>query len=135
MVRGQEAAPTEMNEIKRLKITGFCVLAVLSILGTLHSYRGHILLASVSYCIAGIVFTMTMLFPGQFKKATHAIVDFIFAKVLLSVFFFLVITPVGLTMRLFGKDPLDKRIEKDRDSYWIKRDAQAEDISGYEKQF
>ncbi len=43
-------------------------------------------------------------------------------RLLLGIFFYLIITPTGLLMRLFGKDLLDEKIDKSAKSYWIKRD-------------
>lgn len=43
-------------------------------------------------------------------------------RVFLSIFYYLIITPTGLLLRLFGKDLLDKKIDKSAKSYWIKRD-------------
>lgn len=45
----------------------------------------------------------------------------IIAVVILGAFFYLIITPVGLVMRCCGKDPLDKKWDKTRESYWIRR--------------
>ena len=44
----------------------------------------------------------------------------IVSRVILTVLFYIVLTPTGLVLRLFGKDVLDQRFEKDRESYWIK---------------
>lgn len=43
-------------------------------------------------------------------------------RLLLGIFFYLVLTPIGVLMRLFGKDLLDQRIDKNAPSYWKKRD-------------
>jgi len=42
--------------------------------------------------------------------------------VLLGVFFFLAILPTGLTMRIFGYDPMGKRRKKTNNSYWTQID-------------
>ena len=41
---------------------------------------------------------------------------------LLTLVFYLVFTPYSLVLKLLGKDPLDRKIEPDRESYWIARD-------------
>ena len=53
----------------------------------------------------------------------------IVSRVILTVLFYVVLTPTGLVLRLFGKDVLDQRFEKDRESYWIKKD-----LSGHTKE-
>jgi hypothetical protein len=41
--------------------------------------------------------------------------------IVLGAMFFLVVTPIGLLMRLFGKRPLQLRFEPQAKSYWIER--------------
>ena len=41
---------------------------------------------------------------------------------LATIIFFLIVTPIGLFMRLIGKDLLKKQYDKKKKSYWIKRD-------------
>ena len=43
------------------------------------------------------------------------------APIIMSLLFFLVVTPTGLLVRLFGKDLLKLKKSK-KDSYWIKKD-------------
>ena len=45
------------------------------------------------------------------------------ARIILALVFFVVVMPIGLVMRLFGKDFL--RMRKNRSgSYWVKRDRE-----------
>lgn len=62
-----------------------------------------------------------------------AVLGFFMSRLLLSVLYYLVITPLGLIRRLIGKRPLDLKMS-DRDSYWKKRD-QAYDPQRSEKMF
>ena len=43
------------------------------------------------------------------------------SPIIMALLFFTVITPIGLIMRLFGKDNLMKKYS-DKSSYWIKRE-------------
>lgn len=61
------------------------------------------------------------------------IVGWFISRILLTVIFFIVLTPIGLFMRLLGKDPLDKKIEPEKQSYWIKK--QKTSPPRYDKQF
>jgi hypothetical protein len=56
-------------------------------------------------------------------------------RLLLGIFFYGIITPTGLVMRALGKDPLTRRIDRTRTSYWIKRDKVAFDPKRYEHLF
>jgi len=54
--------------------------------------------------------------------------------ILLTVFFFLIVTPLGLLQRLFGKQPLDLRFKDNEPSYWRARSGNPA-AADYEKQF
>lgn len=43
------------------------------------------------------------------------------SHLILGVLFYLVITPVGLLMRLFGRNPLARNIDRKAATYWIRR--------------
>lgn len=48
------------------------------------------------------------------------IINFIL-KVFFFIIFFLIVTPVGILLKLVGVDYLRHRIEKSKDSYWIEK--------------
>ncbi len=45
----------------------------------------------------------------------------IISPIIMGVIFFLVVTPIGLIMRLFGKDILNLKLNKKKNSYWIEK--------------
>ena len=45
-------------------------------------------------------------------------------RILLGLFFFLVMTPVGLVIRIFGRDLLDRRANPSAQTYWKRREDQ-----------
>lgn len=45
----------------------------------------------------------------------------IMSPVVMSLIFFLTVTPIGLFMRLLGKSPLSLEFDRRAESYWIKR--------------
>jgi hypothetical protein len=53
----------------------------------------------------------------RFGHLLHKIVS----PVVLGIMFFLVISPMGMVMRLLGKDPLRLRADPDASTYWINR--------------
>ena len=58
------------------------------------------------------------------------------STLLLLVFYYLVVTPVGLLARCMGRDFLNRRIEPSAASYWICRDhAKPRTRKEYEQQF
>lgn len=50
------------------------------------------------------------------------ILGWFWTRIFLGIFFYLIITPIGLLMRALGKDLLDEKIDRSAQSYWVKRD-------------
>ena len=63
------------------------------------------------------------------------VVGFVMAHVILTLFFFLVITPIGLLARLAGKDFLSLKLDRSGKSYWIPRERKSKTSAEYERQF
>ena len=61
-------------------------------------------------------------------------IGFVVSHLLLAVVFFFVFTPIGFCMRLVGFDPLERKIEKQRTSYWQKRTI-VTDVGRYFRQY
>jgi len=59
----------------------------------------------------------------------------IVSRVILTVLFYVVLTPAGLALRLFGKDILNKKFDKRRESYWIKKDLSGHTREQYGKMY
>ena len=56
----------------------------------------------------------------------------IVAPIIMGVVFFLVVTPIGLVMRIMGKDILNKKYDKKKNTYWINK---YKNMSSMKKQF
>ena len=121
---------TNISKVRRNAIIGSIILAIIA---TLHLVKGHSTSYRFLYGLSGFLFIVGGFFPKIFKRITHAI-GIIITGFILSLLFFLIVTPIGLLMRILGKDPLNKQIDKKANSYWIDKDLEA-DISDYSKQF
>lgn len=60
---------------------------------------------------------------------------FIMAHVILTFFFYLVMTPIGLVARLTGKDFLSLKLDQTARSYWLPRERKLKTPTDYERQF
>ena len=49
----------------------------------------------------------------------------IFAPIVMMFVFFLVVTPIGFAMRIMGKDLLNKKRDKKKETYWVNREKSA----------
>ena len=85
--------------------------------------------------LSGLLFPL-ILFPLNKVWMTLAILlGWLITRVILSVLFYLVITPISLIARISGKHFLDLKIDKTRASYWEKRKNVPSSSVDYERQF
>jgi len=93
------------------------------------------------FSIAAVFFLFALLTPAALKLAYIAWMKLAFilgwanTRLILLAMFYLVLTPVGIAMKLFNNDPLDRKIEKGRGSYWIKKEKKDFSRIDYERQF
>jgi hypothetical protein len=68
------------------------------------------------------------IFPRALRRiylgwmALALVMGLVVSTILLTLFFYLVVTPIGLVTRLMGKDFLTQKLEPSRISYWLPRD-------------
>ncbi|MBN2120403.1 MAG: hypothetical protein JW734_05055 [Candidatus Omnitrophica bacterium] len=88
-------------------------------------------LALLLAIIVPAVFKPVFLVLNFLVKAISALV----AYFILGIIFYLVITPIGLIVRLFGRDFLDRKFSRKASTYWIERRDIKYDKSRLEAQF
>lgn len=126
---------------KDLRQFGITLGIILGVFGGLHFLKSHPS-AWKWFCGTGAVsLLLGVVCPGVlgpafrvFTKVAHAI-GWFNTRVILVLVYYLLVTPTGLIMRLFGKDPLDRKIDRKCQSYWIERKNRAATAQGMEKQF
>jgi hypothetical protein len=57
------------------------------------------------------------------------------SRLLLTLFYYLVVTPIALILRLIGKDSLQRKIKKEGASYWIRRPEKEMKKEDYKRLF
>jgi hypothetical protein len=125
---------------RELRRFGLTVGGAFAVLGLLSWWRGHAILPMVLGTLAlglvvpGLVVPRA-LGPVQrgWMRAAMVIGEFN-SRVILGLFYYLVMAPVGLVRRLFG-DPLNRALGDRATSVWVKRERQPVDRERYERQF
>jgi hypothetical protein len=137
-----------IEEIKQLKCGnselrkfGLLVGGVFMALGLLWLLRGkahpaYLLMPGVGLVLLGAIM------PGLLKQVYIAwmtmalVLGFVVSHILLTLFFFLAITPIGIVARMAGKDFLRLKLQPGSKSYWIPRDQTAPKTpADYERQY
>jgi hypothetical protein len=85
--------------------------------------------------IAGIGWTAPRLMRLVYLGLVYALapIALVVSLLVLLVVYYLVLTPTGLLMRLFGYDPMHRRFDPDAKTYWHPR-QQDENLSRYFRQ-
>ena len=74
--------------------------------------------------------------PIYFVWMTFAIIfGWFMTRLILSLLFFLIVTPTGLLLKIIKKDLLELNKQESQGSYWNLRDSKNERNQNYEKQF
>ena len=127
---------TEKTELQKFVVT---IAIALSLFGALAAWQGR------GYALWLFVFVAIFLSVGLLAPKTLGpvyvgwmamakMMGYVMTRVILTVLFYLVVTPVSITAKLFGKSFLDLKFDKNADSYWIERKSEPEK-GDYEKQF
>ena len=53
------------------------------------------------------------------KSAAVLMIGFVLSYLVMGTLFFLLITPVGLVLRLLVRDPMERRMLPEAESYWV----------------
>jgi hypothetical protein len=89
---------------------------------------------------AGIFLLLALVAPGILRPLNRAwfamgmLMGKVVSPVVLGGIFFLLITPVAVVTRMFGRDQL-KLAHKRTDSYWIAREPAGPDAESFKNQF
>ena len=114
---------------KELRKFGISVGVVLILIGFLfqvlwENYNVYVIVGSIGAVLLfnGILFPKILL-PVHKAWMTLAIVlGYIMTRVILSILFYIVVTGIALLTKIFAKDFLDLKIDRNKDSYWNKRE-------------
>ena len=87
---------------------------------------------SFIFLFFGIFFPKALILPNKLWFKFGMLLGTIIAPIIMGIIFILVVSPIGIIMRLLGKDILNQKMEKSSKSYWIKR---KENISSLKNQF
>ncbi len=110
------------------KSFGRTFFVVFSVLAGIFAWKANLALGA-GFAAAAVVFlALAYLAPRLLRPLNRAWLAFglvlhrIVNPTVMGLLFFVVITPIGLLMRLSGKDPLSLRWDAEAASYWIRRD-------------
>ena len=98
--------------------------------------NGIIWFASATLVLLVAIFHPRILAPfnkvwTKFGFLLHSITS----PIILGIMYFCVFTPLGLTMRLFGWDALNRKLKLKEETYWIEREPDQPSPESMKEQF
>jgi hypothetical protein len=132
----RDPTPRQVRQFAMLLLPGFCAL-----LAGLALYRFDTWPVAIALAAGGAASLtlgllrprwMRLVFLGWMWAAFP--IGWAVSHALMAVMYFGVITPIGLAMRLAGRDPLARSFDRKAETYWTAR-TQAGDTSRYFRQF
>ncbi len=90
---------------------------------------------AVFFLSAGFLFPIIL---KPFQKAWMAlacVLGWVMSRIILTVVFVVVITPIGFLTRLLGKDFMNRKFHEKKDTFWSDRVINNEDSTRHEAQF
>lgn len=91
--------------------------------------------------VAVAFLAITLIFPRALRPLNIAWFKFglllykITNPIVMAVMYYIALVPVGLLMKVFGKDPLHRRFDPDAKSYWIDREPPGPEPESMKRQF
>jgi len=117
--------------------------AALGVLGTVAGYivfrTTASLPAAIVWSAGAILACLGLAVPPRIRMIYLALsyllmpVGAVVSLIVLALVYYIVVTPIGVVMRLAGRDPLMRRRDPDAETYWLRRKAST--IQRYFRQF
>ena len=85
------------------------------------SIRIWLVIISMVFLILGLMNSKLLTPLNKLWMKFGMILGAIISPVVMGIVFFLVVTPIGVILRIMGKDLLKKSYDKKKKTYWIKR--------------
>ena len=118
-----------------LLVGGVVMLIGLVLLLRHKSNNPYFLWPGAVLIIFGAAWPRALKYPYLAWMTMAFVFGFVMSHVILTLFFFLLVTPIGLLARLFGKDFLNQKLDRQATTYWIPREAKTKMPESYERQF
>ena len=118
-----------------LIFTGIFLIVGVFPLITGGSYRQWALIVAAMFAVPALLLP-AILAPlnrlwVKFGLLMHTIVN----PILMGLVFFIAVLPTGLILRLLGKDPMHRKFDASKQSYWINREKDSLSKESFKDQF
>lgn len=102
---------------------------ILVIIAAKNTWDGRFLQSGILFFAAAVFIIIGLINTDWIKPIYKSWMNFseklaiIMNTLLLGIIFYIVFSPIGIILRLFRMDILDRKLEKNKNSYWLKKDV------------
>lgn len=127
------------SEKKDLRNFGFVMAVFFGLLGAWFLWKErdsylYMFIIAAFFLLGGLAFPI-ILKPLQKAWMLFAVLmGWLMTRVVLGILFYVIFTPMGLIARLFGKDFLNMKLDRNATTYWIEKKVEPGERN-YEHQF
>ena len=132
--------PVDPSE-KQLKQFGLIMAGMFSFFAAVFFYKtwyvavGVLGVLILLFLVMGFATPMSLLVVYKKWMRFAEVIGNFNTKIILSITYFLVFTPIRIVSSVFREDPLKRKLEPEKDSYWLDCEPRDSDPKRYEKQF
>ncbi|MBN2294331.1 MAG: hypothetical protein JXM70_18020 [Pirellulales bacterium] len=126
---------------RQLNIFGLIWLVFFGFVGGSMLYKGGPISPAIVLCSLAIVVPIIGWMSPAFMRIVYLgmayaalPIGLVVSYLILAIVYYLVLTPIGLCMRMVGYDPMNRRFDPDSQTYWIPCETDT-DIKAYFRQF
>ncbi len=127
------------KELRNFAIVALIASGLISVL--LYVIKGLAIQWLAIICAVGIIVFLSSFICIEITRIIYLAlilvtfpIGYVVSFVLLAAFYFLLLAPLGLFFRLFGRDPLCRRFDPNTKSYWSRRQP-PKNLGRYFRQF
>jgi hypothetical protein len=131
------AMKADVKELRKFSIILFFAFGILGLLIFWRRGNAGLVLCGIGLALllCGLTSPKLLVYPYKGWMRLSLILGFLMTHLILSLMYYLVFTPIGIVMRVFGKDFLHKEFDKNATTYWIKKEQKVYAKERYEKMF
>ena len=106
-------------------------MTLISLLAILYTQSLTLLPLAIGLLLLGMVWPRAYALPARLWLGISLLLGSVMSRIVLSIIFVVIVTPIALVMRLFGHDPMRRKAwKKGTDSTFVSRDhlVEAKDL-------
>jgi len=128
---------TDLKELRKFSIILFLAFAILGLIILWRKGESGLLFCGfgLALLLCGLAYPKLLKHPYRGWITLSLFLGFLASHLILLLTYYLVFTPIGVIMRIFGKEFLNMNFDKNAKTYWIEKEQRISAKERYEKMF